>query len=78
MAPAIHTQAGAPLRIAKPLLLSTTPVGVVWGVVEAYRFHPWLALLMVLLLSVISAFILHTVKVIRREQSHSASVNQPD
>lgn len=25
------------MRIAKPILLVTTPVGVVWGRVEAYR-----------------------------------------
>src|SRR5258708_2001144 len=32
------------LKIAKPLLSVSTPIGVGWGVVEAYRFHPWLAL----------------------------------
>lgn len=58
------------LKIAKPLLLVSTPVGVVWGVVEAYRFHPWLAGLMAVLLAIISAFIGYTVQVIRRESKH--------
>jgi hypothetical protein len=56
------------LRIAKPILLVSTPVGVVWGVIEAWRFKPVLALLMCALLSVISAFIWMTVRTIRREQ----------
>ncbi len=50
------------------MLLVTTPIGVVWGVVEAYRFKPVLALLMCLLLGVISAFMWYTVRTIRREQ----------
>ncbi len=50
------------------MLLVTTPIGVVWGVVEAYRFKPALALLMCLLLGVISAFMWYTVRTIRREQ----------
>ena len=38
------------MRIAKPLLLVMTPIGVVWGLVEAWRFHWWLAVLMGVLL----------------------------
>ncbi|MGC3982993.1 MAG: hypothetical protein QM808_17205 [Steroidobacteraceae bacterium] len=56
------------MRIAKPMLLVSTPIGVIWAVVEAYRFKPVLALLMVILLSVISALIAYTVLRIRREQ----------
>lgn len=66
---------GAPLppartavRIAKPLLAVTTPVGVAWGIVEAWRFHWWLALLMAVLVSVIGAFFWLTVSRIRRER----------
>ncbi len=53
------------------MLLVTTPIGVVWGVVEAYRFKPVLALLMCLLLGVISAFMWYTVRTIRREQANT-------
>ena len=53
------------MRIAKPLLLVMTPIGVVWGLVEAWRFHWWLAVLMGVLLGVISLFTWFTVKRIR-------------
>jgi hypothetical protein len=56
------------MRIAKPLLLVLTPIGVVWGLVEAWRFRPILAMLMALLLSVVSLFIWMTVRTIRRER----------
>jgi len=56
------------MKIAKPILLVSTPVGVVWGVVVAYRMKPWLAWLMIALLAVVSVFIGYTVQVIRRER----------
>jgi hypothetical protein len=55
------------MRIAKPLLLVSTPIGVVAGLREAWRFHWWLAVLMGVLLLVITAFIAMTVRVARRE-----------
>ena len=61
------------MRIAKPILLVSTPIGVAWGVVEAYRFRPVLALLMSLLLGVISAFMWYTVRAVRREQHEQTS-----
>jgi hypothetical protein len=66
-------QAEATLRIAKPILLLSTPIGVAWGIVEAYRFKPVLALLMSLLIGVISAFMWYTVRTVRREQREQAS-----
>jgi uncharacterized membrane protein YqjE len=66
------------LRIAKPILLVSTPVGVVWGVVEAYRFKPVLALLMCVLLGVISAFMWYTVRVVRREAKLANLANIPE
>jgi F0F1-type ATP synthase membrane subunit b/b' len=60
------------------MLLVTTPIGVAWGIVEAYRFHAWLALLMALLLSVISAFIWNTLRVIRRERAQQLAKNHHD
>ena len=59
------------MKIAKPLLLTMTPIGVGWGLVEAWRFHPLLAMLMALLLGVISLFIWITVRTIRRERANS-------
>ncbi len=66
------------MRIAKPILLVSTPVGVVWGVVEAYRFKPVLALLMCVLLGVISAFMWYTVRVVRREAKLANLANIPE
>jgi hypothetical protein len=59
------------VKIAKPLLLTMTPIGVGWGLVEAWRFHPLLAMLMALMLGVISLFIWITVRTIRRERADS-------
>jgi len=57
------------MRIAKPMLLVLTPVGVVWGIIEAARFHWWLAVLMGALVTVISLFMWMTVKRIRAERA---------
>jgi hypothetical protein len=51
------------------MLLVMTPIGVVWGLVEAWRFSPLLAMLMGFLLGVISLFIWMTVRTIRRERA---------
>jgi hypothetical protein len=59
------------MRIAKPMLLVMTPIGVGWGLVEAWRFRPILAMLMALLLGVISLFIWLTVRTIRKERENS-------
>jgi len=56
------------MKIAKPLLLVLTPIGVVWGIVEAARFHWWLAALMGALVTVISLFMWMTVRRIRSER----------
>jgi hypothetical protein len=57
------------MRIAKPLLLVMTPIGVVWGLIEAARFHWWLAVLMGALLTVVSLFVWSVVRRIRRERA---------
>lgn len=57
------------MRIAKPILLVTTPIGVSWATVEAWRFHWWLAVLMVVLVGIMGAFAWLTVSRIRRDRS---------
>jgi len=64
------------MKIAKPLLLTITPIGVIWGIVEANRFHTWLAVLMIVLVSFIGLCIGLTVRTIRREQQ-STSLPRP-
>jgi hypothetical protein len=57
------------MRIAKPLILTITPIGVVWGIFEAARFHWWLAVLMSVLVGIIGLFTWMTVKRIRAERA---------
>jgi hypothetical protein len=57
------------VRIARPILLASTPIGVLLGLREAWRLAgPGMALLMAAMLAVVSAFIWMTVRTIRRER----------
>ena len=56
------------MRIAKPMLMITSPVGVVWGVYEVSRFHWWLGVLMTALIAVIGGFFTLTVRRIRADR----------
>ncbi len=56
------------MKIAKPLLLVMTPIGVAWAMVEAWRFHWWLAVLMAVLVGIISLFTWLTVRRIRADR----------
>jgi hypothetical protein len=57
------------MRIAKPLLLITTPIGVVFGVQEAFRLAGSLAVLMIALLLMIGTAFAILVHTIRKEQA---------
>ena len=59
------------MKIARPIILTMTPIGVAWGLVEAARFHWWLAVLMAVLVGVISLFAWSVVKRIRAERANS-------
>jgi hypothetical protein len=56
------------MRIAKPLLLITTPLGVVGGVHEAFRLAGGLAFIMIALLLVVGAAMTMLALTIRRER----------
>ena len=56
------------MRIARPILLVTTPIGVLFGLREAYRLAgPRMALLMAAMLAVFGALVWWTVQRIRQE-----------
>jgi hypothetical protein len=55
------------MRIAKPLLLITTPLGVAGAIYEAYRLAGGLVFLMVALLLLVSVAMGSLVMTIRRE-----------
>jgi hypothetical protein len=60
------------MRIARPILLVITPIGVIFGLREAWRLAgPAMAVLMALMLAVVSAFIWMTVRTVRRERETS-------
>lgn len=60
------------MRIARPILLVTTPIGVIFGLREAWRLAgPAMAALMMLMLAVVGGFIWMTVRTVRRERETS-------
>lgn len=56
------------MRIAKPLLLITTPLGVAWGFYEAYRLAGGLVFLMIALVAVIGAAMGSVILTVRKER----------
>jgi uncharacterized membrane protein YfcA len=56
------------MRIAKPLLLITTPIGLGVGIYEAFRLAGGLAFLMIALISVIGVAMATVVATVRREK----------
>jgi len=59
------------MKIAKPMLLVTTPIGVAGGIYEGYRLAGGLVFLMVALLLMISAAIGMLVLTVRREEAEA-------
>jgi hypothetical protein len=57
------------MRIAKPLLLVSTPVGVAWGLLEAYRLAGGLVILMAAMIGTLAAAAGTVVAAIRRERA---------
>lgn len=65
------------MRIARPILLVGTPVGVIFGLREAWRLAgPAMAVLMGVMIAIVSGFVWMTVQRVRSE-ARSASVHQP-
>ncbi len=56
------------MKIAKPLLLVTTPIGVLGGLHEAWRLVGGLSLLLVAMLAVLGFAAASVIATIRREQ----------
>ncbi len=60
------------MRIAKPILLVSTPVGVGFGLFEAYRLAGGLVLLMAAMVATLGAAMASVVATIRRERAEEA------
>ena len=64
------------MKIAKPLLLVSTPLGMVTGLIEAYRLVGGLAILMfamMAMLGVAAASVVYTIRKEKREWTASKS-----
>jgi hypothetical protein len=57
------------MRIAKPMLLVSTPLGVAFGLLEGYRLAGGLVLLMAAMLGLVSVAAASIVRTVRREQA---------
>ena len=55
------------MRIAKPLLMVTTPIGLIWGLRECYRLAGGLVVIMVMMVLVIAAAFGTLIATARRE-----------
>jgi uncharacterized membrane protein YqjE len=67
------------VRIARPILLVTTPVGVILGLREAWRLAgPAMAVLMGLMLTVVGAFVWWTVRKVREEAARDKEAERSD
>jgi hypothetical protein len=66
------------MRIAKPMLLILTPIGVAGGLYEAYKFGSGLAILMLALLTLISIAMATVVMTIRRERREEEQRKRDD
>jgi hypothetical protein len=63
------------MRIAKPILLISTPVGIAGGLYEAWRLAGGLVFLMLAMVCVIGVAVTGVVLTVRREQ-RAADVNR--
>ena len=61
------------MRIAKPLLMVSTPLGMVTGLIEAYRMVGGLAILMFAMMSLLGVAAAGLVLTIRREKQWTES-----
>ena len=59
------------MRIAKPILTVSTPLGVLWGFYECYKLAGGLLFLMVAMVGVMAAALGTVVSTIRREERES-------
>jgi hypothetical protein len=65
------------MRIAKPLLLVSTPLGVAWGLLEAYRLAGGLVILMAAMVGMLGVAAGTVVSAIRRESAAARQAPAP-
>ena len=65
------------MKIAKPLLLVSTPLGIITGLIEAYRMVGGLAILMFAMMGMLGVAAASVVFTIRKEEATHASLGCP-
>lgn len=60
------------MRLAKPILLTATPLGMLGGLHAAWKLSPGLAFLMAAMMAVMAAAIGSVVLTVRREKAEDA------
>ena len=60
------------MKIAKPLLLVSTPLGMVTGLIEAYRLVGGLAILMFAMMAMLGVAAAGVVYTIKKEATHAS------
>ena len=65
------------MKIAKPLLLVSTPLGVAWGLLEAYRLAGGLVILMAAMIGLLGVAAGTVVATIRRESAAERRAHAP-
>jgi predicted MFS family arabinose efflux permease len=61
------------MRIAKPLLLVMTPIGLAFGLYEGWRLAGGLVVIMAAMIALVSAAMLSVVLTVRREKRADAA-----
>jgi mannose/fructose/N-acetylgalactosamine-specific phosphotransferase system component IIC len=64
------------MRIAKPVLLVSTPIGLGFGIYEGFRLAGGLAFLMIALIGVIGVAMATVVATVRREQREEQAARE--
>jgi hypothetical protein len=63
------------MKIAKPLLMVSTPVGMIWGLIEGWRMAGGLVFLMAFMMGVVGVGVAGVVRVVRAEQGGARSAS---
>lgn len=57
------------MKIAKPLLMVSTPLGMIWGLIEGWRMAGGLVFLMAFMMAVVGAGVAGVVRIVRAEEA---------
>ncbi|HWG76631.1 MAG TPA: hypothetical protein VN660_07530 [Steroidobacteraceae bacterium] len=64
------------MKIAKPMLLISTPLGMIWGLIEGWRMAGGLVLLMAFMMGVVGAGFAIVVRAVREERASGGCASQ--